>query len=299
MTTGLLAPLQRRISMPRPRARLIAVLVAILLVLGGAWLWLRDSSLVAVNHVVVSGERGPDAAQIRSALMAAARNMTTLDVRMDQLRTAVAPYPVVKDLRVSTQFPHGMRIRVIEQIPVGAVVADGRTIAVAANGTLLHDVPAAGSLPAIPLKVPPGGDRLSEPDALHAVALLAAAPYAILARVVQVTTVAGHGLVAELRNGPSIYFGDATRLSAKWIAATAVLSDPGSAGALYLDVTDPGRPAAGAGAAGAAGSTGAGAAGAAGATGTPATSATGTAATGSSAAGGAPNAGAAAAVSGG
>jgi cell division protein FtsQ len=245
---GRLAGLQRRrLPLPRPRLRVIAILVLVLLLLGGVWLWVRDSSLVSVERVSVSGQSGPDAAQIRSALIAAARNMTTLDVRMDQLRTAVAPYPVVKDLRVSTQFPHGMRIRVIEQIPIGAVAVGGRTIAVAGDGTLLHDVRASSSLPAIPMRVPPGGTRITEPDAVHAVELLAAAPYAMIARISQVSTDASHGLVAQLRNGPSIYFGDAGRLADKWIAATAVLADAGSAGAAYIDVTDPARPAAGAG----------------------------------------------------
>jgi len=245
---GRLAGLQRRrLPLPRPRPRVIAILVLVLLLLGGVWLWVRDSSLVSVERVSVSGQSGPDAAQIRLALIAAARNMTTLDVRMDQLRTAVAPYPVVKDLRVSTQFPHGMRIRVIEQIPIGAVAVGGRMIAVAGDGTLLHDVRASSSLPAIPMRVPPGGTRITEPDAVHAVELLAAAPYAMIARISQVSTDASHGLVAQLRNGPSIYFGDAGRLADKWIAATAVLADAGSAGAAYIDVTDSARPAAGAG----------------------------------------------------
>jgi cell division protein FtsQ len=245
---GRLAGFQRRrLSLPRPSPGVIAILVGVVVLLGGAWLWVRDSSLVSVNRVSVSGQSGPDAAQIRSALISAARNMTTLDVRMDQLRTAVAPYPVVKDLRVSTQFPHGMRIRVIEQVPVGAVSVGGRTIAVAGDGTLLHDVRASSSLPAIPMRVPPGGTRIAEPDAVHAVELLAAAPYPMIARISQVTTDPSHGLVAQLRNGPSIYFGDPDRLAVKWIAAAAVLTDPGSAGAAYVDVTDPGRPAAGAG----------------------------------------------------
>jgi cell division protein FtsQ len=265
---GRLAGLQRRrLPLPRPSPAVIAILVGVVILLGGAWLWLRDSSLVSVNRVSVSGQSGPDAAQIRTALISAARNMTTLDVRMDQLRTAVAPYPVVKDLRVSTQFPHGMRIRVIEQVPVGAVSVGGRTIAVAGDGTLLHDVRASSSLPAIPMRVPPGGTRIAEPDAVHAVELLAAAPYPMIARISQVTTDPSHGLVAQLRNGPSIYFGDPDRLAAKWIAATAVLTDPGSAGAAYIDVTDPGRPAAGAGTTG-------------GATGTTATGTTGTGTTG-------------------
>jgi len=239
----------RRPALSQARLRVVVCLVLAPLLLGGAWLWLRDSSLVAVTRVSVTGATGPDAGQIRAALSSAARSMTTLDVHIDQLRNAVAPFPVVKDVRVTTHFPHGMRIHLIEQQPVASVVVDGRQIAVASDGTLLHDVPVSASLPQIPLRVPPGGRRLTDHDALAAVAVLSAAPSQWLGRVSQVITVAPHGLVAQIRGGPSIYFGDRTRLAAKWAAATAVLADPGSAGALYIDVTDPRRPAAGAGSA--------------------------------------------------
>jgi cell division protein FtsQ len=224
----------------------VIALVALLAVLGGGWLWLRDSSLVAVRRVQVTGAHGADAAQVRSALVAAARNMTTLDVKMKQLRMAVAPYPVVKSLEVDTQFPHGLRIHVVEQVPVAVVDAGGRRTAVSGDGTLLHDVAAPAALPTISLGVPPGGTHLTG-YALSEVRLLAAAPYQLLAKLSQVSDGPAHGLVAELRNGPSIYFGDSHRLGAKWTAAADVLSDPGSTGAVYLDVTDPSRPAAGAG----------------------------------------------------
>ena len=56
-----------------------------------------------------------------------------------------------------------------------------------------------------------------------------------------------HGLEAQLRNGPQLYFGDDDHLGAKWAAAAAVLADSGSAGADYIDVTVASRPAAGAG----------------------------------------------------
>ena len=82
----------------RLRVKLIAAGLAALVLLGGGWVWLRDSSLVAVRRVTVTGVSGPDAGQIRSVLVLAARNMTTLDVRLGPLHTAVAPYPVVKDL---------------------------------------------------------------------------------------------------------------------------------------------------------------------------------------------------------
>jgi cell division protein FtsQ len=237
------------------RPRVLVALVALVAALGGGWLWFRDSSLVAVKRIRITGLNGPDSHRIAAALRSAARNMTTLDVNSGSLYTAVAPYAVVKSLMVTTQFPHGMRIRVIEQIPVGAVTVGDRSVAVAADGTLLHDVPAGQSLATIPLQVPPVGSRVSDPRALAAVEVLGAAPYELLAHVAQVSTVAQHGLVAQLRNGPSIYFGDGGRLHDKWIAATKVLADAGSKGATYIDVTDPARPAAGAPAGGSGSST--------------------------------------------
>jgi len=230
-------------SLLRRRSVVLGTLVAALLL--GAWLWLRDSSLVAVKRVTITGVGGPDAGGIRAALSKAARTMTTLDVRMDQLHMAVGPYPVVKDLQVDEQLPHGLRIRVIEQIPVATVTVTGHAIAVAGDGTLLRDVRPSPQLPVIPVGAPPGGSHLSQPDALHAVTLLAAAPYQLLAHIARVTTEPEHGLVAQLRSGPSVYFGDPDGFAAKWEAAGAVLADAGSAGAGYLDVSDPTRPVAG------------------------------------------------------
>jgi cell division protein FtsQ len=233
----------------RPRwlgPRFIAAVVAVVLLAGGGWLWLRNSSLVAVRQVTITGVSGPDSGQIRSALTGAARGMTTLNVKFAALQTAVKPYPVVKHLTVSTSFPHTMRITVAEQVPVAEISAAGRTIAVSADGTLLHDAVANGPLPTISVSVYPGGthvDRSVAPE----VQLLAAAPYALLAKVAQVSTDPNYGLIAALRNGPKVYFGDATNLSAKWSAAAAVLASSSSAGASYIDVTNASRPAAGSG----------------------------------------------------
>ena len=50
------------------RIRLLLAVVGVLAgVAGGAWLWVRDSSLVAVRKVTISGVYGPDSGRIRSA----------------------------------------------------------------------------------------------------------------------------------------------------------------------------------------------------------------------------------------
>ena len=239
---------RRRLTrrLPRPGPRALAAVLAVLALGAGAWVWLRNSSLVGVQRVTVVGVSGRDATQIRAALVAAARNMTTLNVKMGALRTAVAPFPVVKQLHVTTAFPHRMRIDVVEQVPVALISAAGQQVAVSADGTLLHDVSIPGSLPAIPLAVSPGGTHVTGAT-LQVVRLLAAAPYQLLAKVSQATEGGAQGLQAQMRNGPKVYFGTDRDLGAKWSAAAAVLADPGSAGADYIDVTVPSRPVAGAG----------------------------------------------------
>jgi cell division protein FtsQ len=232
--------------LPRPGPRLLAAVVVTLALAAGGWVWLRSSPLVAVQQVTVAGVSGPDAAQIRSALTAAAESMTTLNVKMAALRTAVAPYPVVRQLHVATAFPHRMRIDVVEQVPVAMIAAAGRQMPVSADGTLLHDATVSSQLPTISLAVAPGGTHVAGAT-LSVIRLLSAAPYALLGKVGQASDGGVHGLTAQLRDGPKVYFGDGSDLSAKWAAVAAVLAGPNSPGADYIDVTVPSRPVAGAG----------------------------------------------------
>jgi len=224
-----------------PRVLLAAVAALVLLLAG--WFWLRDSSLVAVRTVEISGIDGAPGARVRAALEEAARSMTTLHVRQDALDTAAEPYAIVKRIDVTTDFPHTMRIHVVTNVAVGAIVIDGRRIAVTSDGTILQDVIASAALPEIPLRSTPGGPRLTERAAVTAVKALGAAPSALRTRVEAVRTTAAGGLELQLAHGPLLVFGSPERLDAKWAAAAAVLADQESAGASTINVSAPERPA--------------------------------------------------------
>jgi cell division protein FtsQ len=223
----------------------VAAVLLAAAVLGAAWLWFRDSSLVAVRHVEITGITGPDSVRIRAALIAAAHTMTTLDVQRSRLRTAVAPYPAVKSLRVTTDFPNGLRVEVIEELPSAILAAGGRRIVVSADGTVLRGAATTRALPVLPVRALPVGPKITNRENQHELSVLAAAPSKLAARATRVFDTAAHGIVVTLRAGPSLYFGAASSLNAKWIAATAVLGNPGSMGASYIDLSDPSRPAAG------------------------------------------------------
>jgi len=233
------------LSLPRrrPPARAVAGCVCVLALLGGGWLWLRDSGLVAVDKVSVTGLSGTEAPRVRAALEGAARDMTTLHVRPDQLRTAVEPYPSIMAVDAHADFPHGLRIVVHEHVAVAALASGSDRVPVAADGTLLRGSSTDG-LPVVAVAAPPPGDTLSDKRTLRIVTLLAAAPPDLRAKVSRVYA-GPRGLTAPLDAGPILYFGGADRLRAKWTAAARVLADRSSAGATYIDLRLPERPAAG------------------------------------------------------
>ncbi len=232
----------------RRRRLRIALLVAAgaLALAVGSWQLLRHSSLAAVEHVRIEGARGAQAAQIDAALQRAARGMNTLDVRRGALLAAVSQFPVVRDLRVRASFPHGLRIEVIEQPPVAILMAGGVRTAVAADGVVLGQGSIAGSLPSVHMAgiAPLPGARVAGAGTRAELSVLGAVPPTLLGWVQRVFS-GPEGLTVRMRDGLEIYFGNATRPHAKWLAAARVLADPSSAGATYLDVRLPERPAAG------------------------------------------------------
>lgn len=239
-------PFSLPLRTPRQRRRLVkavAVVVLALVVLGGGWMWLRDSPLVSVDHVHVTGAHGPGAAHIREVLDNAASDMTTLHVNESTLRTAVAPLAAVRSIDIHAHPPHTLTIVVHMNTPVAAVVYQGQPAAVGADGALLSGL-SPGRIPAIHVATPPGGGRVTTPTVRAEIAVAAAAPEPLRRHVASIFR-SPRGLSARLRNGPVLYFGSVTRLTAKWVAIARVLADSDSSGATYLDATVPERVAAG------------------------------------------------------
>lgn len=241
LSSGAIGGLWRRRG---TRIALIALLVAIPLLAGG-YVLLRHSSFVAVEHVQISGVHGPEAPAIRAALVAAAHRMSTLDVREGALRAAVAPFRLVSRVEAYPHFPHGLSVQVSEQLPVAALTAVGQRTAVAADGTVLGPAFLSSTLPTLGgWSVLTPGARVHDRGLRASLQVLGAAP-AALGKLVARVYPSPEGLTVAMRNGLVVYFGDATRAHAKWFSLARVLAEKSSAGALYIDVRLPGRPAAG------------------------------------------------------
>jgi cell division septal protein FtsQ len=226
---------------PRPgRTALVAVLVVAGL-LAVVYLVLRLTPLSAVQNVTVVGVQGPKASEIRHAIERAATGQSTLGFQEGAIRDAVADTRSVTGVEVHTRFPHGVQIEVHQLLAVGVIETGGRRVAVSADGRVLPDW-TPGTLPVIRGGEQRGGALVG--GAKVAARILGGAPQALLARVARVDG----GYTVRLAGGPALLFRDGNRLAAKWAAAVAVLTDPGTRGATWIDLRVPEQPVSGSGA---------------------------------------------------
>jgi cell division protein FtsQ len=225
----------------------VGVALTAALVAGGYFAWFRNSSLVAVTRVEVSGLSSPDAPRIEEALTEAATSMTTLNVDQKLLDRAVAPFPTVISVSADPDLPHGLAIDVSERPPALIAEAKDESVPVGPDGVLLEGLElgdAADALPVLQVEELPGSGKLAG-DALEQAVVLGAAP-APLRPLIEGVAIAGErGVEVTMRGGIPIRFGSSELAARKWAAAAAVLADPKTETLTYVDVRVPERPALG------------------------------------------------------
>lgn len=223
------------------RRLLLLALLGVAGLLAIVYLTFRLTPLSTVQRVTVVGVQGPDAPEIRQAIERAAMGQSTLGFGDAAVKRAVSKTASITGVTVHAKFPHAVQVEVQQLLAVGAVDAGGRKVAVAADGRLLPDWD-VGELPLI------RGARADRDvvrgSGLLAASILGVAPADLLAHVARVDD----GTVVRLADGPALLFRDTNRLNAKWAAAVAVLGDPGTAGATWIDLRVPEAPVAGKGA---------------------------------------------------
>ena len=242
------APVALRAALPPSTGRRLVTAAVVALLLAALYLVvIRNSSLVAVDEVHVTGLTSEDSEEIRAAIEAAAADMTILHVRRDELEGALEAFPVVRGIDVSADFPDRLRVHVIEHHPAALVVTGSSKVPVAADGSVLRGLPSVGALARIEAPGAISADQIRDERMLGLLAVAGAAPGPLARRMESVARDGDRGVVVVLRDGPELVFGPPGRVGEKWRAAARVLADPTSQGAAYLDVRLPERPAAGGG----------------------------------------------------
>lgn len=226
------------------RLQLLIAALIVAILCACTWLLVRNSSLVAVETVEISGLEGYYDRAARKAVVAEAMQMTTMNFDEDRIRDAAAAFVNVEGVTVKTDLPHNVSIDfdVVRPVVVGKV--NGRTVALSEDGEILAGAQGLSVLPTIDVSGVIRGNRVTDGKALAATTVLGAAPDVLLRKVSKVRW-GRSGLTLELEKGVLLYFGNAKYASTKWRDATTVLASPGTAGLSYIDLRAPGRPAVG------------------------------------------------------
>ena len=226
------------------RRRLIAAAIGVVLLWAAYMLWFRDLPWFAIDEVTVTGAT-TNAPAIKMAVEQVSQDMTTLHLKDDELRDAVAHFPTVASVGATTSFPHGLHVTVTERLPAAFIKVGPRRTAVSADGYLLLGASFdPKQLPRIE-GATAQGVRL-EGDGAAQAAILGATPPPLRERVTGSSwDDAQGGVVVGLDGGPDLRFGDGSRARDKWTGALAVLSSSEHGSPSYLDVSVPDRPVSG------------------------------------------------------
>jgi cell division protein FtsQ len=226
------------------RRRAILAAVVALIVVGGYMIWLRNSSWFAIEEVKVEGLTA-NQQEIAASLQEAADDMTTLHIKDDELRDAVAGFPTVASVKADATLLHKVKITVTERLPVAVAKVNGESVGVSTEGYVLLGVQFdAKELPSLEAGETQGA--LLDDEGAAQAAILGAVPEELRPQLKAATWDEERGgVVADLEGAPELRFGDGEDAEEKWKAVAAVLTDPELGSPFYVDVSVPGRPVAG------------------------------------------------------
>lgn len=246
--TGELARRRERRSL-RLRLILFGALVALLALTAAYMFWLRDSSLVAIKNLEITGidTSGKEARQIEQAVRTAAGEMTTLHVKPEVLEEELSRFPRVAHAEIETAFPDSATV-ILDMRQDGSIFGEGAdALLIATDGTVLG--PADGQEDRLPLILdgePPepsaGGVETLTGRALSQALVLGAAPPELRSQI-EASRMTPEGVELSLGESLTILFGDPAKADQKWRAAASLIADPEFDLDSYVDLTVPRRPA--------------------------------------------------------
>jgi hypothetical protein len=228
------------------RRRALAIVIALPIVVTGAYFAARETSTFAVRTIQVSGGTPALQAQVRTAL-APLRGRSLLALNGGALERRVDALPAVVSTRYDRGFPHTLRVTVVPEVPVAVLRKGTETWLVSARGRAIRRIPKSThrALPRIwvPTAAQVSAGGFLAPDAGGTAARVLALAAGFPARFT--TASLAHGeLTLRLRLGIELRLGEPVDVRLKLAVARRALRvlPPGST---YLDVAVPQRPVAG------------------------------------------------------
>lgn len=229
------------------RRRALAIVIAVPILLTGAYFAARKSSTFALRTIQVSGGTPALQAKVR-AVLAPLAGRSLLALNGGAVERRVDALPAVVSSRYDRAFPHTLRVAIVPEIPVVVLRKGKDSWLVSARGRAIRQVPRSAdrALPRIwvpsAVQVSAGGFLAPDEGGIAARVLALAAGFPA-----RFTTASfSHGeLTLRLRLGIDLRLGEPVDVRLKLAVARRALRVLPS-GSTYLDVAVPQRPVAGA-----------------------------------------------------
>jgi cell division protein FtsQ len=228
------------------RRRALAIVIALPILVTGAYFAARDTSTFALHTIQVSGGTPALHARVRAVLAPlAGRSLMALNGRAVERK--VDALPDVVSARYDRAFPHTLRVTIVPEQPVAVLRKGKETWLVSARGRAIRQIPrtARRALPRIwePSAVQVSAGAFLAPDDGGTVARVLSLAQGFPARFT--TASLAHGeLTLQLRLGIELRLGEPVDVRLKLAVARRALRVL-PAGSTYLDVAVPQRPVAG------------------------------------------------------
>ena len=228
------------------RRRALAIVIALPILVTGAYFAARDTSTFALHTIQVSGGTPALQARVRAVLAPlAGRSLMALNGRAVDRK--VDALPDVVSARYDRAFPHTLRVTIVPEQPVAVLRKGKETWLVSARGRAIRQIPrtARRALPRIwvpsAAQVSPGAFLAADEGGTAARVLSLAQGFP--ARFTTASLVHGE-LTLQLRLGVELRLGEPVDVRLKLAVARRALRVL-PAGSTYLDVAVPQRPVAG------------------------------------------------------
>ena len=228
------------------RRRALAIVIALPILVTGAYFAARDTSTFALHTIQVSGGTPALQARVRAVLAPlAGRSLMALNGRAVDRK--VDALPDVVSARYDRAFPHTLRVTIVPEQPVAVLRKGKETWLVSARGRAIRQISrtARRALPRIwePSAVQVSAGAFLAPDEGGTVARVLSLAQGFPARFT--TASLAHGeLTLQLRLGVELRLGEPVDVRLKLAVARRALRVL-PAGSTYLDVAVPQRPVAG------------------------------------------------------
>ncbi|MGI8926017.1 MAG: cell division protein FtsQ/DivIB [Tepidiformaceae bacterium] len=212
-----------------------AVLVLVVLLGAGMWLWL--SPVFEVNHVRVRGTERISAETIVRQSGLLGQHMFTADLASAQKE--LYSLPLVASVRVERAWPNSVRVVVVERQPWGTWEQGGVRYTIDREGVVLGTIPPGVGAPVIRSAEATSllqGERVSYQAVDAAAEIYDRLPRQLGTTVTEVAYVAGKGVQVTTADGQVALLGDSSSIAYKLAVWAAMAQQARASGIAYTTI---------------------------------------------------------------